>query len=81
MESNLFNIGQRVGIEASDAGVSAVGTVRYVGFNSKIRWFTHQIVGALKTESASNEIWIGVEWDDLYKRGKHNGNVNGILPL
>ena len=38
---------------------------------------THKIVGPLKTDSATNEIWIGVEWDDFYKRGKHNGTVNG----
>lgn len=29
-----------------------------------------------KPATAKDELWIGIEWDDL-NRGKHNGTVNG----
>lgn len=41
---------------------SFYGTIKYIG-------------PLLHTESPSDEIWIGIEWDDP-TRGKHNGIVN-----
>ena len=61
-EDQVFFVGQRFDCEGH------TGTVRFVG---PVRV---QLPGRSQEEES---IWIGVEWDDIY-RGKHDGSFNGV---
>jgi len=62
LSQNNFILGQRVGIDESSSSSFGIGTIRFIG---------------PLQDASDSEIWLGIEWDDP-KRGKHNGNVNGV---
>lgn len=47
--------------------------INYQGYNGTIRY-----EGPILHEDRGDEVWVGVEWDDV-TRGRHNGTLKDVV--